>query len=93
MSIFIRNTEVVRKAREIAARRGTGITATIEEALDLLNQKDQAEERPVRTLESLMEATRKFHEACGGLKPDRKPLTKEEWDELNEIGFPEIDDA
>lgn len=93
MGLFIKNAEVERKARQIAARRGVGITATIEQALDLLARQDEAQPRPERTLESLMEATRKFHEACGGLKPGIKPMTKEDWDELNATGFPEIDDA
>ncbi|HYE47634.1 MAG TPA: type II toxin-antitoxin system VapB family antitoxin [Caulobacter sp.] len=90
MSILLKNPDAERMARELADLRGSTLTDAIKGAL----AKALAEERTRRpTLEELREATRRFHAASGGLKPDRGPVTKQEWDELNATGFPEIDDA
>lgn len=92
MGLFIKNPNTERKARELASIDGKSLTAAIEDALDAaLAQRRAARPRP--TLESLMAATAAMHAACGYVPGSSPPVTKEEWDELNETGFPEIDDA
>jgi hypothetical protein len=81
MGIFIKNVEVVRKAREIAARRGLGLTATIDEALDLLNQQDQAKPKRRPTFEEMEAATHRFRAAIG-LDENTPPITKADFDAL-----------
>lgn len=83
MAILIKNPKVERKARELASLRGQSITAVIDGALD----KALAEAQPKRRKLSLAEmiaATDRMHERAG-IKRPLPPLTKAEWDELNEI--------
>jgi antitoxin VapB len=83
MAILIKNPEVERKARELASLRGQSITAVIDGALD----KALAEAQPKRrklSLEEMIAATDRMHERAG-IKAPLPPLTKAEWDELNEI--------
>ena len=91
MAILIKNPEVERKARELASLRGTTITAALDGALD----KALAETPPKRrkpTVEEMLEATRRFRERAGITGP-QPPVTKAEWDEINEIpGFHEDGD-
>ena len=91
MAILIKNPEVERKARELASLRGLTITAALDGALD----KALAETPPKRrkpTVEEMLEATRRFRERAGITGP-QPPVTKAEWDEINEIpGFHEDDD-
>ena len=91
MGILLKNAEAERMARELAELRGSTLTDAIKGAL----AKALAEERtrPARTLESLMAATAALHAATGYKPGSHKPMTKEDWDELNATGFPEIDDA
>ena len=91
MAILIKNPEVERKARELASLRGLSITAALDGALD----KALAETPPKRrkpTVEEMLEATHRFRERAGITGP-QPPVTKAEWDEINEIpGFHESDD-
>jgi antitoxin VapB len=91
MAILIKNPEVERKARELASLRGQSITAVIDGALDLA----LAEAPPMRrklSLQEMIAATDRLHEKAG-IKGPLPPVTKEEWDELNEIpGLAEDDD-
>lgn len=83
MAILIKNPEVERKARELARLRGQSITAVVDGALD----KALAEAQPKRrklSLEEMIAATDRMHERAG-IKGPLPPLTKAEWDELNEI--------
>lgn len=92
MGIFIKNPEVERKARELAALEGKTLTAVIEEALDQrLAGRSLAGRRP--TLAEMEAATDAFRRAIGLDKIDVKPMTKQEWDDLWPTGIPEIDDA
>lgn len=83
MAILIKNSEVERKARELASLCGQSITAAIDGALD----KALAEAQPKRrklSLEEMIAATDRMHERAG-IKGPLPPLTKAEWDELNAI--------
>lgn len=91
MAILIKNPEVERKARELASLRGQSITAAIDGALD----KALAEAQPKRrklSLEEMIAATDRMHERAGITGP-LPPVTKAEWDELNEIPGLAEDDA
>jgi len=83
MAILIKNPEVERKARELASLRGESITSALDGALD----KALAEAQPKRrklSLDEMIAATDRMHERAG-IKAPLPPLTKAEWDELNEI--------
>lgn len=88
MAILIKNPETERKARELASLRGLSITAALDGALD----RALAEIPPKRqklSLEGMIASVDRLHEAAGdrGLMP---PMTKADWDDLNEIpGFAE----
>jgi antitoxin VapB len=91
MAILIKNPEVERKARELAARSGLTITAVIDGALDRALAEEHARRgRP--TLEEIIAATEDLH-AKAGVKGPFPPVTKEEWDEINEVpGMAEDDE-
>ena len=92
MGIFIKNPEVERKARELAALEGKTLTAVIEEALDRqLARRPAPCKRP--TLEEMQRATDDFRRAIGLDKVEVKPMTKKDWDDLWPTGIPEIDEA
>jgi antitoxin VapB len=83
MAILIKNPETERKARELASLRGQSITSVIDGALD----QALADAKPKRRKLSLAEmiaATDRLH-AEVGIKEPLPPVTKKEWDELNEI--------
>jgi antitoxin VapB len=88
MAILIKNPETERKARELASLRGVSLTGAIDGALD----KALAEAAPPRrkpTLQEMHEATERFRARAGIVGP-QPPVTKEEWDEINEVpGFSE----
>lgn len=81
MAMFIKNPETERKARELAALDGATLTRAVDRALEEALARRRAEP-PVRTLESMIAATERFHAACGGLKPDLPPITKADFDAL-----------
>jgi antitoxin VapB len=91
MAILIKNPETERKARELASLKGVSLTGAIDGALD----KALAEAEPARrkrTLQEMREATARFREQIGMHGP-QPPVTKAEWDEINEIpGFAEDED-
>lgn len=91
MGIFIKNPEVERKARELAQRQGSSLTAAIEAALDrqLAIQPAPRTKRP--TLEEMQAATDHFRRVAGLDKGPYEPISKEEWDAMWPIGVPEID--
>ena len=83
MAILIKNPATERKARELAALKGETLTGAIDGALD----KALAEAMPPRrkpTLEEMHAATERLW-ARAGVRPPFAPVTKEEWDEINEI--------
>ena len=91
MAILIKNPEVERKARQLASLRGQTITAALGDALDrALAEAPLKGRKP--TVEEMLEATRRFRERAGITGP-QPPVTKAEWDEINEIpGLHEDDD-
>jgi antitoxin VapB len=92
MGIFIKNPEVERKARELAALEGTSLTAAIAAAVDQrLEEKRRSRRRP--TVEEMLAATDEFRRKIGLDKMTPKPMTKADWDALWPTGIPEIDDA
>lgn len=83
MAILIKNPETERKARELATLKGQTITSAIDEALE----HELAQARPKRrnrTIEEMNAATEKLWERAG-VRPPFPPVSKEEWDEINEI--------
>jgi antitoxin VapB len=91
MAILIKNPEVERKARELASLRSQSLTAAIDAALD----RELELARPKRrrpTLEEIVAATDRLH-AAAGIRGPFPPVTKEEWDEINEIPGLDEDEA
>ncbi|HEY1179473.1 MAG TPA: type II toxin-antitoxin system VapB family antitoxin [Phytomonospora sp.] len=88
MAILIKNPEVERKARELAVRHGLTITAALDGALD----KALAETRsppPRATAAGILAAAARMREEAGVRGPV-PPVTKADWDEINEVpGFAE----
>jgi antitoxin VapB len=82
MAILIKNPETERKARELASLRGQSITAVIDGALDRALAEAQPKRRP--TIEEMNAATERMWERAG-VRPPFPPVTKEEWDEINEV--------
>lgn len=82
MAILIKNPEVERKARELALRHGLSITAALDDALDRALAEAPPKRRP--TIEEIEAATQRLWDKAG-VKPPFPPVTKEEWDEINEI--------
>jgi len=92
MGIFIKNPEVERKARELAALKGKSLTAVIEEGLDR-QLADRPKPRPRPTLEEMQRATDEFRRTIGLDKVKPEPMTKKDWDALWPTGIPEIDET
>jgi len=90
VAILIKNPETERKARELASLKGETLTGAIDGALD----KALAEAVPKRrkpTLEEMIAATDRMR-ARAGIAGPQPPITKAEWDEINEVpGFAEDD--
>jgi antitoxin VapB len=90
MAILIKNPETERKARELASLRGMSLTGAIDGALD----KALAEAAPRRrkpTLEEMIAATDRVR-ARAEITGPQPPVTKAEWDEINDVpGFAEDD--
>lgn len=90
MAILIKNVETERKARELASLRGQSITSVIDGALDRALADMQPKRRP--TIEEMDAATDELWTRAGKFGP-QPPVTKAEWDEINEVpGFSEGDD-
>jgi antitoxin VapB len=82
MAILIKNPETERKARELASLRGQSITAVIDGALERALAEAQPKRRP--TIEEMNAATERMWERAG-VQPPFPPVTKEEWDEINDV--------
>jgi antitoxin VapB len=90
MAILIKNPETERKARELATLKGETITGAIDGALDRALAEAAPKRRP--TAAEIRAATERFR-ASAGIRGPRPPVTKAEWDEINEIpGFDEDGD-
>jgi len=84
MSIFIKNPEVERKARELARLRGATLTEAVSEALDSALSAERAKPRRRPTVEEMIEATERFRKAIG-LDKRKINATKADFDALWEI--------
>jgi hypothetical protein len=94
MSIFIKNPEVERKARELAELTGRSLTVVISEALDRPLAEAHARQRRRRpTIEEMRAATDAFRRDAGLDRKQHAPVTKKEWDALWPTGVAEIDEA
>lgn len=83
MAILIKNPEVERKARELASLHGLSITAALDGALDKALAEAPAKRRKL-SFDEMMAATDRMHERAG-IKAPLPPMTKADWDELNEV--------
>lgn len=90
MAILIKNVETERKARELATLKGETITGAIDAALERALGEARPKRRP--TVDEIRAATKRFR-AAAGIHGPQPPVTKAEWDDINEIpGFAEDDD-
>jgi len=87
MAILIKNPETERKVRALASLRGVSLTGAIDGALDRALAEAAPRRKP--TLQEMREATDRFRARAGIVGP-QPPVTKAEWDEINEVpGFAE----
>ena len=93
MSIFIKNPETERKARELARLTGETLTGAIDAALSQRLEEEKAKPRKRPTLEQMQAATDEFRRASGADKVPYRPVTKEEWDALWPTGVEDYDNA
>jgi len=84
MGLFIKNPEVERKARELAALRGASLTAAVDMALDDALKIERAKPRGRPTLEQMRAATDKFRRKAG-LDKVKLSVTKADFDAMWEI--------
>ena len=82
MAILIKNVETERKARELATLKGETITGAIDAALERALLDAKPGRRP--TVAEMKAATESLW-ANAGVRPPFPPVTKAEWDEINEI--------
>ncbi|MDB5457683.1 MAG: transcription factor [Caulobacter sp.] len=92
MGIFIKNPETERKARELAHRRGSTLTAAVDQALEQALASENGQPRRRRSLEEIHAATDRFRKATGLDQQPPTPIPKAEWDALWPTGIPEIDE-
>jgi len=84
MAILIKNAEVEKRARELAALTGETLTSAIDEAVKLRLEQERAKPRKRRTLEEMIAANEEFRRATG-LDKQKLVITKADFDEINEI--------
>jgi hypothetical protein len=92
VGIFIKNPETERKARELARRRGSTLTAALDDALEQALKGELVAAPRKRTLAEIQAATDRFRKATGLDQHPPIPISKAEWDALWPTGIPEIDD-
>jgi antitoxin VapB len=82
MGIFIKNPEVERKARALAARQGKSLTAVINEALEAaMARETEPADRRRPTLAEMHAATERFRKAVG-LDRRKVNATRQDFDAL-----------
>jgi antitoxin VapB len=85
MAILIKNPDVEKRARELAALTGETLTAAIDGSLKLRLEQERAEPRRRRTLEEMIAATEEFRRAIGLAEGEKLHITRADFDEINEI--------
>ena len=81
MSVFIKNPEVERAARELARLRGVSLTEAVGGAVELALEAERAKPRRRPTVEEIMAATDEFRRATG-LDKCKLGVTKADFDAL-----------
>jgi antitoxin VapB len=85
MSVFIKNPEVERAARELARLRGVTLTDAVGEAVGAALEAERAKPRRRPTVEEMIAATDQFRKAVG-LDKRRLNVTRADFDALWDIG-------
>lgn len=82
MSIFIKNPETERKARELARLRGDSLTAVIDAALEdaLVEERGRTVVRP--SADDIEAASARLRTAIGLDRKPQPPVLREEFDAL-----------
>jgi hypothetical protein len=92
MSVFIRNPEVEKAARELARLKRQSLTEAVGEALEAALAIERAKPRARPTVAEMMAATDEFRRKIG-LDTKGPPITKADFDALWPIpGFNEPDE-
>jgi antitoxin VapB len=83
MAILIKNPEVEKRARELAALTGESLTGAIDEAVKRRLEQEKASAPPKRrpTMAEMIEATERFRKAVG-LDKRKVNATKQVFDDL-----------
>ncbi len=81
MAILIKNVDVEKRARELAALTGESLTGAIDEALKLRLAQEIAKVKPRPTVAEMMAATERFRKAVG-LDRRKVNATKQTFDDL-----------
>ncbi|MBR7621168.1 type II toxin-antitoxin system VapB family antitoxin [Phenylobacterium sp. 20VBR1] len=81
MAILIKNVDVEKRARELAALTGESLTGAIDEALKLRLALENAKVKPRPTMAEIMAATERFRKAVG-LDKRKVNATKQTFDDL-----------
>ena len=84
MAILIKNAEVEKRARDLAALTGETLTSAIDEAVKLRLEQERAKPKRQPTLEEMIAATEEFRRNVG-LDKRTLNVTKADFDEINEI--------
>jgi antitoxin VapB len=85
MAILIKNAEVEKRARELAALTGETLTAAIDAAVTARLRIEQAKPRKRPTLEEMIAATLEFRRKIGLADGEKLNITEADFDEINEI--------
>ena len=81
MAILIKNPEVERRVRDLAALTGESLTGAINEALKLRLAQENAKVKRRPTVAEMMAATERFRKAAG-LDQRKVNATKQTFDDL-----------
>jgi antitoxin VapB len=81
MAILIKNAEVEKRARELAALTGQTLTSAIGEAVKLRLEQERAKPKRRPTVEEILAATDDFRRKVG-LDKHKLDVTKADFDEL-----------
>ena len=81
MSLFIKNPDVERAARELARMRGAGLTEAVGSAIQLALEAERAKPRRRPTLEDMLSATARFRKSTG-LDQGELGVIREDFDAL-----------
>ncbi len=84
MSVFIRNPEVERAARELARLRGVSLTEAVGDAVESALEAQRAKPQRRPSIEDMVAATDRFRKATG-LDAGKLGVTKADFDALWEL--------